>query len=115
MKKSTKKIALVLSAFMMIQPVMFAGSSLAAEITELELELAKINTKTGEYKDMSEKKLEAKKAKVKKELEKKKEKAKKELSKNKEDIKKDAKKIGNDVKDAGKDIGNTFKDIFSND
>lgn len=113
MKKSTKKIAMVLSALMMIQPVAFAESSLASEIASLEVELAKINTKAGEYKDMPEKKLEAKKAKVKKELEKKKAKAKKEMSKDKENIKKDAKKIGNDVKDAGKDIGNTFKDIFS--
>lgn len=115
MKKSTKKIALILSAFMMLQPVMFAKSSLASEITELELELAKINTKAGEYKDMSEKQLEAKKAKVKKELEKKKAKAKKEINNHSKDIKEDAKDIGNSFKEAGKDIGHTFRDIFSND
>lgn len=104
MKKTTRKIAMAFSFFLMIQPVMYADS-LAAEITNLELELVKMETKVGEYADMPEAKLEAKKAKTKKELKKKKDKAKKQ-------IKKDGKKIGNDAKKAGKDIGNAFKNIF---
>lgn len=104
MKKTTRKIAMAFSFFLMIQPVMYADS-LAAEITSLELELVKMETKVGDYADMPEAKLEAKKAKTKKELEKKRAKAKKQ-------IKKSGKKIGNDAKKAGKDIGNAFKDIF---
>lgn len=121
MKKSTKKIAIALSIFMCLQPVMFAASDIYGEIAALEMELVKINTKAGEYADMSEKELEAKKQKTKKELEKKKAKAKKEFSKDKDTIKKGAKDVGKELKgvgegfkEAGKDIGHTFKDIFSN-
>ncbi len=113
MTKSTKKIALALSAIMFLQPAMFAvDTALTKEIVALEVELTKMKTKTGEYADMSEAALNRKIDRTKKKLEKKKAKAKKEAEKDKESIKKGAKKAGKDIKDAGKDIGNAFKEIF---
>ena len=124
MKKSTKKIAVLLSAIMFLQPVMFAvDSQLNKEIVALELELTKMKTKTGEYADMSEAALNRKIERTKKKLEKKKAKAKKEAEKDAKTLKKGAKdagkdiknagkKAGKDLKKAGKDIGNAFKDIF---
>jgi hypothetical protein len=113
MKKSTKKIALILGAFMFLQPVMFAvDAALTKEIVALELELTKMKTKTGEYADLSEAALNRKIARTQKKLDKKKAKAKKEAEKDKEAIKKGAKKAGKNIKEAGKDIGNAFKDIF---
>ena len=113
MIKSTKKIALALSAIMFLQPAMFAvDTSLTKEIVALEVELTKMKTKTGEYADMSEAALNRKIDRTKKKLDKKKAKAKKEAEKDKESIKKGAKKAGKDIKDAGKDIGNAFKEIF---
>ena len=125
MKRTTRKIALALSAFMLLQPVMYAvDSQLNKDIIALELELTKMKTKTGEYADMSEAALNRKIDRTKKKLDKKKAKAKKEAEKDKAAMKKGAKKTGNDIKDAGKkagkelkeagkDIGNTFKDIFN--
>jgi len=113
MIKSTKKIALALSAIMFLQPAMFAvDTALTKEIVALEVELTKMKTKTGEYADMSEAALNRKIDRTKKKLDKKKAKAKKEAEKDKESIKKGAKKAGKDIKDAGKDIGNAFKEIF---
>lgn len=115
--KLNKKIAIVMSAFMLAQPVIFADAALNKEIAALELELVKINTKIGDYANMTEAQLNKAKEKTKKTLEKKKAKAKKEASKNVAEVKKDAKKtgkeVGNDLKDVGKDIGKTFKDIFN--
>ena len=114
MKKSTKKIAVALSAIMFLQPVMFAvDSALNKEIVALEVELTKMKTKTGEYADMSEAALNRKIERTQKKLDKKKEKAKKEAEKDKEAIKEGAKKAGNSFKEAGKEIGNTFKEIFN--
>ena len=114
MKKSTKKIAIALSAFMLVQPVMFAvDSALNKEIVALELELTKMKTKSGEYADMSESALNRKIERTQKQLDKKKAKAKKEAEKDKEAIKEGAKKAGQSFKEAGKEIGNTFKDIFN--
>ena len=125
MKKSFRKIAIVLGAFMFLQPVMFAvDTALAKEIVALELELTKMKTRTGEYADMSEASLNRKIDRTKKKLEKKKAKAKKEAEKDKDSIKKGAKDAGKDIKDAGKkagkgikeagkDIGDAFKDIFN--
>ena len=114
MKKSTKKIAVALSALMLIQPVMFAvDSELNKEIIALELELTKMKTRTGEYADMSEAALTRKIERTKKKLDKKKAKAKKEAEKDKETIKEGAKKTGKELKEAGKEIGNTFKEIFN--
>ena len=113
MIKSTKKIALALSAIMFLQPAMFAvDTALTKEIVALEVELTKMKTKTGEYADMSEAALNRKIDRTKKKLDKKKAKAKKEAEKDKESIKKGAKKAGKDIKDAGKDIVNYFKEIF---
>lgn len=131
MKKTTKKIALALSAMLLIQPLIFAyDSQLSKEITELELEISKMKTKTGDYAKMSEKEIEKKLDKAQKELAKKKEQAKKEAEKDKDAIKKGAKAAGKELKEAGKDIkeagkeagkdfkkagkeiGNAFKDIF---
>lgn len=113
MKKSTKKIAVILAAFMAFQPAMFAvDTALAKEIVALELELTKMKTRSGEYSEMSEGALNRKIERTKKQLEKKKAKAKKEAEKDKESIKKGTKKAGKNLKKAGKDIGNTFKDIF---
>lgn len=122
--KLNKKIAIVMSALMLAQPVIFADAALNKEIAALELELVKINTKTGDYANMTEAQLNKAKEKTKKTLEKKKAKAKKEASKNVAEVKKDAKKtgkdikeagkeVGNDLKNVGKDIGKTFKDIFN--
>ncbi len=114
MKKSTRKIALALSVFMCLQPVMFAvDSDLNKDIVALELELTKMKTRAGEYADMSEAALNRKIDRTKKTLEKKKEKAKKEAKKDAEKVKKGVKKAGEDIKNAGKEIGNTFKDIFN--
>ena len=114
MKKSTKKIALALSAFMMFQPVMFAvDAQLTKEIVALELELTKMKTKTGEYSDMSEGALNRKIARTTKKLDKKKAKAKKEAEKDTKRIKDGTKKAGKEIKEAGKEIGDTFKDIFN--
>lgn len=125
MKKSFRKIALVLGTFMFLHPVMFAvDTALAKEIVALELELTKMKTRTGEYADMSEASLNRKIDRTKKKLEKKKAKAKKEAEKDKDAVKKGAKDAGKDIKDAGKkagkgikkvgkDIGDAFKDIFN--
>ena len=114
MKKSTKKLALALSALMCLQPVMYAvDAELNKEIIALELELTKMKTRIGEYSDMSESALNKKIDKTKKKLDKKKKKAKKEAEKDKERIKKGAKATGKELKDAGKEIGDTFKDIFN--
>lgn len=114
MKKSTKKIAIALSVFMCLQPVMFAvDSDLNKDIVALELELTKMKARAGEYADMSEEALNRKIDRTKKTLEKKREQAKKEAKKDTQTFKKGVKKAGNDIKDAGKEIGNTFKDIFN--
>lgn len=125
MKKSFRKIAIVLGAFLFFQPVMFAvDANLAKEIVALELELTKMKTRTGEYGDMSEAALNRKINRTTKKLDKKKAKAKKEAEKDAERIKKGAKDAGKDIKDAGKnagkgikkagkDIGDAFKDIFN--
>ncbi len=121
----TKKIAIILSAVMFLQPLMFAvDSALTKEILALELELTKMKTRAGEYADLSEAALNRKIERTEKELNKKKEKAKKEASKDAEAIKKGTKKAGKEIKDAGKkagkgikeagkEIGDTFKDIFN--
>ena len=124
MKKITKKLAVVFTAIMFLQPVMFAvDAALTKEIVALELELTKMKTRTGEYSDMSDAALNRKIARTKKKLDKKKAKAKKEAEKDKNAIKDGTKQAGKDIKDAGKeagkglkkagkDIGNAFKDIF---
>ena len=111
--KLNKKAALIFSAFILTQPVIFADAKLNKEIAALELELVQMNTKTGEYSDMSDAKLAKKKEKTKKTLEKKKAKAKKEAEKELKAVKKDVKKAGKDLKKAGKDIGNSVKDLFN--
>lgn len=120
----TKKIAFVLAAIMTLQPLMFAvDTALSKEIVALELELTKMKTRAGEYKDLSEAALNRKISRTEKELDKKKARVKKEAQKDAETIKKGAKKTGKDIKnagkkagkelkDAGKDIGNTFKELF---
>ena len=114
MKKSTKKIALVLSAFMFFQPVIFAvDAQLTKEIVALEFELTKMKTKTGEYSEMSDAALNRKITRTEKKLDKKKAKAKKEAEKDKKRIKDGTKKAGKEIKEAGKEIGDTFKDIFN--
>ncbi len=111
--KSTKKIALILSAIFFLQPVMFAvDAALTKEIVALEIELTKMQTRSGEYAEMSEAALNRKIERTKKQLEKKKAKAKKEAEKDKKAIKEGAKKTGKELKEAGKEIGNTFKEIF---
>lgn len=124
MKKSTRRIAIALSALMFFQPAIFAvDSALTKEIVALELELTKMKTHAGEYADMSEAALNRKIARTEKKLESKKAKAKKEAKKDAETIKKGTKQAGKDIrdagkkagkelKDAGKEIGNTFKEIF---
>ncbi|BDC94460.1 hypothetical protein [Treponema bryantii] len=113
MKKSAKRLAVVLAALMTIQPAMFAvDGALTKEIVALELELTKMKTRTGEYADMSEAALNRKIDRTKKKLDKKKSKAKKEAEKDKEAIKDGAKKAGKELKKAGKDIGDAFKEIF---
>lgn len=127
MKKTGKKIALILSAILFIQPLMFAvDSELNEDIATLEIELTKMKTKTGEYAEMSEAALNKKIEKTEKDLKKKKEKAKEEAKKDAErlkestkqagkDIKKAGEKAGKEFKKAGKEIGNAFKDIFGDD
>ena len=113
MKKSTRKIALALSAFMLLQPVMYAvDTQLTKDIIALELEITKMKTKTGEYAGMSDAAINRRIARTTKKLDKKKAKQKKELEKDKKRIKDGTKKAGKEIKDAGKEIGNTFKDIF---
>lgn len=102
-----------MSIFMLAQPVIFADAALNKEIVALELELVKINTKTGEYANMSDAQLTKIKAKTQKTLDKKKAKAKKEADKDVNDVKKDVKKAGKDIQKAGKDIGKTVKNIFN--
>lgn len=111
--KLNKKIAIAMSAFILAQPVIFADAKLNKEIAALELELVQMNTKTGEYANMSDAQIAKKKAKTKKTLDKKKAKAKKEAEKDVNAVKKDVKKAGKDIKKAGKDIGNSVKDIFN--
>jgi len=122
--KLNKKAALILSAFVLTSPLVFADANLSKEIAALELELVKMNTKVGEYADYSEAKLEKAKEKTKKTLEKKKAKAKKELDKTTKQAKKeldkttkqakkDFKKAGKSIKDAGKDVGDAFSNIFN--
>ena len=111
--KLNKKAALILSAFVLTSPLVFADANLTKEIAALELELVKMNTKVGEYADYSEAKLEKAKEKTKKTLEKKKAKAKKELDKTTKQAKKDFKKAGKSIKDAGKDVGDAFSNIFN--
>jgi len=121
MIKSTRKIALALSALMFFQPVMYAvDAELTKEIIALEVELTKMKTRVGEYSDMTDSVLNKKISKTEKKLDKKKKKAKKEAEKDKERIKKGAKatgkelkEAGKELKDAGKEIGDTFKDIFN--
>ena len=127
MKKTTKKIALALSAILFIQPLMFAvDSELNEDIATLEIELTKMKTKTGEYAEMSEAALNKKIEKTEKDLKKKKEKAKEEAKKDAERLKESTKQAGKDIKNAGekagkelkkagKEIGNAFKDIFGDD
>ena len=114
--KLNKKIALVFSAFVLTQPVIFAKGNVLQEIAVLELEVVKLNTKTGEYSDWSDAKIDAKNKKTKKELEKKraqaKKEAKKEAEKDGKKAKKSLKKAGNDVKNAGKEVGNAVKNFF---
>lgn len=114
MKKTQRRIALALSAFLVLQPAIYAiDSQLNKEIVSLELELTKMKAKTGEYADMSEASLNRKIERTQKKLEKQKAKAKKEAEKDKERIKKGAKETGKELKEAGKQIGNTFKEIFN--
>ena len=110
--KLNKKIALLFSAFMLIQPVIIAKSNVLQEIAVLELELVKLNTKTGEYSDWSDAKIDAKLKKTKKELEKKRAQAKKEAEQDIKKAKKSLKNAGNDVKNAGKEVGNAVKNFF---
>ncbi len=112
MKKTSKKIAIVLSAFMLMQPVLYADAQLNKEIVALELEITKMKTKVGEYHGMSDQQLEKKISKAEKTLEKKKAKAKKEAEKDTKKAKKDLKKAGKKIQDAGKDVGDAVKSIF---
>ena len=98
--KKTRIIAAALAVFMAMSSVVYADAALNKEIIALELEIVKMETKTGEYAGMSDKQLDKKKAKAKKDLEKKKAKAKKEAEKDKEALKKDIKKTGKDIKKA---------------
>ena len=114
MKKSTKKIALALSAIMCLQPVMYAVDG------QLNKEIIALETRIGEYSDMSEAELNRKIEKTQKKIEKKKKKVKKEAEKDKERIKdgakstgKELKEAGKELKEAGKEIGDTFKDLFN--
>ena len=111
--KLQKKVALVLSAFILTSPLAFADTaSLTKEIAALELELVKLNTKTGEYADWSDKKIEKQKEKTKKTIEKKKAKLKKEAAKDGKNAKKELKKAGESIKDAGKSVGNAVSEFF---
>ncbi|MBQ1710001.1 MAG: hypothetical protein II032_02685 [Treponema sp.] len=110
--KLSKKAAFVLGAFLLSTPMIFADSKLNKEIASLELELTKMNTKIGEYADMSEAKLTKLKEKTKKTLNKKKAAAKKELEKDTKKAKKNLKEAGNSIKDAGKEVGKTVSNFF---
>ena len=112
MKKTGRKIALALSTFLLLQPLMYADAQLNKEIVNLELEITKMKTKVGEYHDMSEKELAKKLSKAEKDLEKKKAQAKKEAEKDAKTVKKDLKKAGKELKNAGKDVGDAVKSIF---
>ena len=112
--KNIKKIALILAAILLFQPLTFAvDTQLNKEIIALELELTKMKTRTGEYSELSEGALNRKIARTEKKLAKKKKAAKKEAEKDAERIKKGAKKAGKNIKEAGKEIGDTFKDLFN--
>ena len=112
--KNIKKIALILAAILLIQPLTFAvDTQLNKEIIALELELTKMKTRSGEYSELSEGALNRKIARTEKKLAKKKKAAKKEAEKDAERIKKGAKEAGKNIKDAGKEIGDTFKDLFN--
>ena len=110
--KTNKKIALFFASFILMQPVIFAQSSVLKEIAALELELVKLNTKTGEYSDWSDAKIDAKIKKTKKELEKKRAQAKKEAEKDGKKAKKSLNKAGKEAKNAGKELGNAVKNFF---
>lgn len=110
--KLNKKIALLFSAFVIIQPVILAKSNVLQEIAVLELELVKLNTKTGEYSDWSDAKIEEKIKKTKKELKKKRAQAKKEAEKDGKKAKKSLNKAGKEAKNTGKELGNAVKNFF---
>lgn len=110
--KLNKKILFISAIFVIIQPVIFAKANLVKEIAALELELLKLNTKTGEYSQWSEEKIQAKIKKTKKTLEKKQEKLKKETAKDAEKANESLKKAGNNLKEAGKEFGNAVKEFF---
>ena len=86
--KLSKKAAFVLGAFLLSTPMIFADAKLNKEIASLELELAKMNTKSGKYADMSETELTKLKEKTKKTLSQKRAEAKKELEKDTKNAKK---------------------------
>ncbi len=86
--KKTKIMAATLAVFMAMSSVVYADAALNKEIIALELEIVKMETRTGDYSKMPEKQLEKKKAKAKKEAEKDKEALKKDLDKTGKDIKK---------------------------
>ena len=112
--KNIKKIALILAAILLFQPLTFAvDTQLNKDIIALELELTKMKTRTGEYSELSEDALNRKIARTEKKLAKKKKAAKKEAEKDAERIKKGAKEAGKNIKEAGKEIGDTFKDLFN--
>ena len=90
--KNIKKIALILAAILLFQPLTFAvDTQLNKEIIALELELTKMKTRSGEYSELSEGALNRKIARTEKKLAKKKKAAKKEAEKDAERIKKGAK------------------------
>lgn len=105
-------MALIFSAFIFLQPVMYADAQLNKEIIALELEITKMKTHIGEYFDMDEKLLEKKLAKAEKQLAKKKAKAKKEADKDAKKAKKELKSAGKKLQEAGEDVGDAIKSIF---
>lgn len=109
--KLNKKAALLLSAFLVAAPVAFADGKLNKEIAQLEMELVKMETKAGEYKDCSEIKLAREKDKTRIKLDKKQ--AKKEAEKAAKKAKKGLKKAGEEIKEAGKTVGEAFGDFFN--
>lgn len=111
--KLNKKAALLLSAFLVAAPVAFANGKLNKEIAQLEMELVKMETKAGEYKDCSEIKLAREKDKTRIKLDKKKKQAKKEAEKAAKKAKKGLKKAGEEIKEAGKTVGEAFGDFFN--
>lgn len=127
MKKSVRKIAIMLSAFMLFQPAVFAvDTQLNKDIMALELEIVKIKTKSGKYSDMDDEEIEKELSKAQNKLEKKKAKAQKESDRDKKKLKEETEKIGEDLKDAGtqagkdlkkagQDLSNKLKNLFSDD